>query len=83
MRPLRVHSLWWIPPRIGTGLSKHFFVQLKPREAWHVETDDDCEIMLCGTRISVDEQWSSIQSRWGPRKCPDCWIKLKESQDGG
>lgn len=57
-----------------------FFIQARPREAWHVETDEDCELMLCGYRISVNSELSKIQYRWGPRKCPDCWLLLKELQ---
>ena len=55
----------------------HFFVQPKEKELWHVESDENCEVMLCGLYISVD--WDArISQRWGPRKCPDCWMRLEE-----
>ncbi len=53
-----------------------FFVQERPREAWHVESADDCERMLCGKRVRVDGP-AAVQTRWGPRKCPECWIMLQ------
>lgn len=57
----------------------HFFVQEAPKEPWHVETDDNCEVMLCGKVISVDAPSARIQQRRGPRWCTDCWMKLQAS----
>lgn len=54
-----------------------FFIQQNPRDAWHVESREHCEYMLCGYYVSVEET-VKIRSTWGPRKCPDCWIKLQE-----
>ena len=55
---------------------RHFFVQEGDREPWHVETDDDCEVMLCGARIPVDSPYAKIQNWWGPKKCPDCYLRF-------
>lgn len=52
----------------------YFFVQERPGETWHCESDEDCERMLCGRVIPVDAAHSKIQYRWGPRKCPDCFL---------
>jgi len=43
---------------------------------WHVETREDCELMLCGLLISIDVN-ARVQTRWGPRRCPDCWYELE------
>jgi hypothetical protein len=59
---------------------RRFFVQARSLEAWHCESEADCEEMLCGYRISVDLETTKVQSRWGPRKCPDCWIILQRLQ---
>lgn len=56
---------------------RRYFVQARPGEAWHVETDEDCEWMLCGYFISVEGEQQKIQGRWGVRKCPDCWLILR------
>lgn len=53
-----------------------FFVQEFPKEPWHVESDADPEIMLCGFYISVDSMTAKVQYRRGPRWCPDCWVLL-------
>lgn len=52
-----------------------FWVQAAPKEPWHQETDEDCELMLCGLRISVDLVSSKVQSMPGPRRCADCWLE--------
>jgi hypothetical protein len=55
----------------------HFFVQETTKERWHVETDENCEVMLCGKVISVDSSTARVSHRWGQRKCPDCWMRLE------
>lgn len=61
-----------------------FFIQESPREPWHVETRDNCEIMLCGISISIYASAVRVQYRWGPKKCPDCFIAFHQRrQDGG
>ncbi len=68
------HSRGRLPARPRT----RFYVQERPREAWHVESVGDCERMLCGRSIAVDARPSPlVQTRWGPRKCPECWILLQ------
>jgi hypothetical protein len=54
-----------------------FFVQDEPKGMWHAESDEHCEVMLCGKIILVDSH-ARIQSNWGPRRCPDCWMRLEE-----
>jgi hypothetical protein len=56
---------------------RHFFIQAAARGPWHVESDEDCEVMLCGAVILVTSR-ARIQNNWGPRKCPDCWMRLEE-----
>ena len=63
---------------LGGVRDQDFFIQARLGEAWHVESEKDCEIMLCGKFISSDNMVVRIQSRWGTRKCSDCWIKLEE-----
>lgn len=56
-----------------------FFVSRGAREPWHVESDDDCEVMLCGAVIPAEGPGSQavrVQSWWGPKKCPDCFIRF-------
>ena len=67
----------WITDPIDRG---PFFVQAHAKEPWHVETDDNCEIMLCGKFISVDLASSKVQGSWGQRKCADCWMKLETTR---
>jgi hypothetical protein len=50
----------------------HFFVQERPRDAWHVESEDDPEIMLCGYVVLVDDLFVRVQKRWGKTRCPEC-----------
>lgn len=68
-------------------MTKHdrltFFVQEAPKEPWHVETEEDCEVMLCGKVISVDSPTAKVQYRRGPRWCPDCWIILQRLRKEG
>lgn len=52
-----------------------FYVQSGAKEPWHVESDEHCEVMLCGLVVSVDSPTVRIQTSWGIRKCPDCWIE--------
>ena len=54
----------------------HFYVQAVRRALWHVESDEDCERMLCGLRISVDSGSANIATQPGSRICADCWILL-------
>lgn len=56
---------------------RRFYVQEGPREPWHVETLDHCEIMLCAKLIPVDLESARVQSNWGPKKCPDCYLRLR------
>lgn len=56
---------------------RRYFVQAKSGEAWHCESEEHCEYMLCGYFISVNTETSKIQGRWGTKKCPDCWMLLK------
>ncbi len=51
-----------------------FFVQEKPKDFWHVETEDNSEIMLCGKIISLDLASVKVSRSWNNSKCPDCWI---------
>jgi hypothetical protein len=55
-----------------------FWVQAEPKELWHMETDDNCEVMLCGVVISVDLKSSKVQASPGPRRCPDCWMEAEK-----
>lgn len=50
-----------------------FFVTEGPRQPSHVESNEDCERMLCGKIIPVDGTYT-VQSWWGPKKCPDCFL---------
>lgn len=59
-----------------------FFVQEVLKGPWHVESDDDCEAMLCGVVIPVDGP-AKVQYRRGPRWCPDCWIILQRLRKEG
>lgn len=74
-----------LPYRAGPGSvsrdRQFFFVQEAPREQWHVESDENCEVMLCGKTISVEAPLAKIQYRWGPKKCPDCFL-LFGSREG-
>lgn len=49
-------------------------MQAYPAEPWHRETDDNCELMLCGAEISVDLGSSKVQSQPGLRRCASCWM---------
>ncbi len=51
-----------------------FFVQEKPKDFWHVETEEDCEVMLCGKNISIEPSSVKVSRIWNNRRCPDCWI---------
>lgn len=42
-----------------------------------MESEEDCEVMLCGKFISVDMASIKVASSWGPLKCSDCWIILE------
>lgn len=63
---------------LGAERDHFFFVQEDAKEMWHVETDDNCERMLCGKFISINSKTARIQSQWGPRRCPDCWMRFQE-----
>lgn len=66
----------WLEPGAKRRL---FFVQEKPRAEWHVESDDNCEVMLCGYVIPVEAD-ARIKYSWGEKKCLDCFIALKKRQ---
>ena len=53
----------------------NFYVQDRPGEAWHVETEENPEIMLCGRVIPVDT--GKVSDTPGARQCPDCWLILE------
>ena len=53
---------------------RDFFIQEVAKGPWHVESEEHCEVMLCGYVISVDAPKAKIQNSWGPIKCPDCWM---------
>lgn len=58
-------------------MSRHFFVASGPGKPWHVESDENCEVMLCGEVIPVEGPGTAmtrVQSWWGPKKCPDCFF---------
>lgn len=59
-----------------------FFVQETPRSVWHVESEDDPEVMLCGETISVDSTASKVQGRWGTKPCLWCKRILDEHTSG-
>ncbi len=59
-----------------------FFVQEEPRAVWHVESEDDPELMLCGARISVNSPKARIQHRWGTKPCLWCKNILDEHTQG-
>lgn len=64
---------WILNPR-----KQDFFIQERPKEPWHCESEDDCETMLCGLRISVNGTYR-VSNNWGPLKCADCWM-VRERQ---
>lgn len=59
---------------------QEFFIQDSPKEAWHVESEDNCEIMLCGKFISVEKHGVRISASWGVLTCADCWMALERKQ---
>lgn len=65
---------WIINPR-----KQDFFVQEKPKDQWHIESDENCEVMLCGYFISVDSS-ARVSAHGGPLKCPDCWMILERKR---
>lgn len=56
-----------------------FYVQREPRAVWHVESDEDPELMLCGERISVDLATVRVQHRFGLKPCLWCSKSLADS----
>lgn len=62
-----------LPPVIFSDAKQDFFIQKNPKEPWHVESEEDCERMLCGLFISVNGSYR-VASKWGQLKCPDCWM---------
>lgn len=54
-----------------------FFVQESSGQRWHEETEHDCELMLCGARISVNAPYLKVRSTMPSRslRCPDCFLK--------
>lgn len=68
---------WVDTPPAGARERRHFFVSEGEREPWHVESQEDCELMLCGIWIPVEGPGSGktrVQTWWGPKKCPDCFL---------
>jgi hypothetical protein len=65
---------WILTPR-----RRDFFVQEKAKDSWHVESEEDCERMLCGYFISVDTS-ARVSATGGPLKCPDCWMILERNR---
>jgi hypothetical protein len=65
---------WIINPR-----KQDFYVQQKSKDVWHVESEEDCERMLCGHFISVNES-VKVSATGGPLKCPDCWMILERAR---
>lgn len=65
---------WFSPKERST-----FYVQESPRDAWHIETEDHCEIMLCGKFISVDSNTARIRTSQPSRSlgCGDCWLRFQ------
>lgn len=63
-----------VPPWIVNPRRQDFFVQAKPKEPWHIETEEDCERMLCGLIIGVELSMPRISNTGGPLKCLDCWM---------
>jgi hypothetical protein len=61
---------------VSVSTRDDFFVQEHSRAPWHVESEDDCERMLCGHWVSVDNASARVQTRWGPKRCPDCYVLL-------
>lgn len=59
-----------------------FFVQAEPRAVWHVESEADPEVMLCGERISVGSTTAKIQYRWGTKPCLWCKKILDDNTSG-
>jgi hypothetical protein len=57
-------------------IREEFWVQWKPKDPWHRESDEDCERMLCGARIQAD--LGKVQTAPGARICPDCWIETEK-----
>jgi len=55
-----------------------FYVQREPRAVWHVESDDDPEVMLCGEVISVELSNARVSHRVGLKPCLWCKKKLDE-----
>lgn len=55
-----------------------FYVQEFSKDAWHVESVEDCEVMLCGKVVSVDAPYVRIRTNQPSRSlgCGDCWIIL-------
>lgn len=64
---------WLDSPAQARRERRWFFVAEAARQPYHVESRENCEVMLCGKVIPVDGP-AVIQSWWGPKKCPDCFI---------
>jgi hypothetical protein len=55
-------------------------VQREAREGWHVESEEDCTLMLCGATIPLLGS-VKVRSSWGTYRCADCWMILE--REGG
>lgn len=71
----------WISGKKRTSL---FWVQPRNREAWHIESDEHCEFMLCGLFISVDSAEARIRHAVPSQAvaCGECWMQAKARGDG-
>ena len=61
-------------------MAKLFFVQATAKGSWHLESDDNCEVMLCGAVIPVDLPTSKVQNRCGKHRCASCWMRHEEER---
>ncbi len=68
-----------LPSWIRSPRKQDFFVQEKAKDPWHIESEEDCEWMLCGLFVSVNSN-CRVSSTGGPIKCPDCWMILERTR---
>lgn len=71
--------MWWL----GSTERSTFYVQEFSKDAWHVESPENCELMLCGKFISVDAPYTRIRTNQPSRSlgCGDCWMLLQQRQN--
>lgn len=66
------------------GEAATFYIQVSPREPWHIESPEHCEFMLCGLVVSVDLN-VRIRSGAAPSRalgCADCWLVNERAKAG-